>query len=67
MYRSKKSALPQGELAPRGSSTNEVVLSGVVVKRAGFLRSEEISLLDFLDNEFGNHLKDARALSGISL
>lgn len=45
----------------------DLCLTSVVPTNSGFLRSEDISLLDFLDNEFGSHLRDARALSGISL
>ncbi len=45
----------------------DLFLSNQVRKRSGFLRSEEISLFDFLDNEFGKQLRDERALAGIVL
>lgn len=44
----------------------DLVLTGSVQKKSGFLRSEDISLFDFLENEFGKHFRDERALSGIS-
>jgi saccharopine dehydrogenase-like NADP-dependent oxidoreductase len=33
---------------------------------SGVVKCEEISLMDFLDNEFGNYYRDEKALSGIS-
>ncbi len=44
----------------------DLFLTGKVKKRKGFLKCEDISLLDFLDNEFGRHYRDEEAIKGIS-
>lgn len=43
----------------------DLVVTKTIQKTSGFLKSEDISLFDFLDNEFGAHFRDERALSGI--
>ncbi|MBX7138966.1 MAG: saccharopine dehydrogenase NADP-binding domain-containing protein [Oligoflexia bacterium] len=45
----------------------DMVLTGKLSKRKGFVKCEDISLLDFLDNEFGRHYKDEKALKGIAV
>ena len=45
----------------------DLILNGKVGKKKGFVRAEEISLLDFLDNEFGKYYKDEKALRGIAV
>jgi saccharopine dehydrogenase-like NADP-dependent oxidoreductase len=44
----------------------DLLLSGAIGKRSGFIRAEDISLTDFLGNEFGKLCRDDRALRGIS-
>jgi saccharopine dehydrogenase-like NADP-dependent oxidoreductase len=43
----------------------DLLLTGKISKKTGFLRSEEISLLDFIENQFGKYYKDEKALHGI--
>ena len=43
----------------------DLVLTGRLKHRSGMVRSEEIPLIAFLDNEFGRHYRDEKALSGI--
>lgn len=40
----------------------DMLLTGKLKRSAGFLKIEEISLKDFLANEFGSHYKDGTAL-----
>jgi saccharopine dehydrogenase-like NADP-dependent oxidoreductase len=44
----------------------DLLLSGAIGKKAGFIRAEDVSLTDFLANEFGRLCRDDRALKGIS-
>ena len=44
----------------------DMVLNGKLSKRTGFIPCEEISLTEFLDNEFGKYYRDEKALSGIA-
>lgn len=44
----------------------DMYLNGKLSKK-GLLKSEDIPLLDFLDNEFGKYYRDDRALMGISV
>ena len=44
----------------------DLLLSGAIGKKSGFIRAEDISLTDFLANEFGKLCRDDRALRGIS-
>jgi saccharopine dehydrogenase-like NADP-dependent oxidoreductase len=44
----------------------DLLLSGAIGKKSGFIRAEDISLTDFLGNEFGKLCRDDRALRGIS-
>ncbi|MEY4669856.1 MAG: hypothetical protein RL518_2555 [Pseudomonadota bacterium] len=44
----------------------DLLLSGAVGRKSGFIRAEDISLTDFLSNEFGKLCRDDRALRGIS-
>ncbi len=44
----------------------DLLLSGAICKKSGFIRAEDISLTDFLTNEFGKLCRDDRALRGIS-
>jgi saccharopine dehydrogenase-like NADP-dependent oxidoreductase len=44
----------------------DLLLAGAIGKKAGFIRAEDISLTDFLANEFGRLCRDDRALKGIS-
>jgi saccharopine dehydrogenase-like NADP-dependent oxidoreductase len=44
----------------------DMVLTGKLKVERGFVRCEQISLTDFLDNEFGRYYRDEKALSGIS-
>jgi saccharopine dehydrogenase-like NADP-dependent oxidoreductase len=43
----------------------DLLLSGAISKKSGFIRAEDISLTDFLANEFGKLCRDDRALRGI--
>ncbi len=43
----------------------DLLLTGKLPRTSGFVRCEEISLTDFLNNEFGKHFLDEDALSGI--
>lgn len=43
----------------------DMLLTGSLKGRTGFVRCEEISLLDFLANEFGKLYRDEKALSGL--
>ena len=45
----------------------DLVLTGKLKKTAGFLRSEDINLTDFLANQFGKYFKDDKALEGIAV
>lgn len=44
----------------------DLILTGAAPVTAGFVRSEQLSLTAFLDNEFGAHYRDPKALSGIT-
>lgn len=44
----------------------DLLLSGAIGKKSGFIRAEDVSLPDFLANEFGTLCRDDRALRGIS-
>ena len=44
----------------------DLILSGAIGRRSGFIRAEDISLTDFLANEFGKLCRDDRALRGIA-
>lgn len=44
----------------------DLLLTGKLGKRKGFVRTEEIDLMDFLGNEFGRYYRDEKALSGIA-
>lgn len=44
----------------------DLALTGKIKKKPGFLRSEDISLTDFLKNQFGKYYHDEKALKGIS-
>lgn len=43
----------------------DLLLTGKIGKQRGFLKSEEIPLMAFLENEFGHYYRDDKALSGI--
>jgi len=43
----------------------DMVLSGALEGRTGVVRCEELSLFEFLDNEFGHYYRDEKALRGI--
>jgi len=45
----------------------DLLLTGKLKRDKGFVKAEEISLMDFLDNEFGKYYKDEKALRGISV
>lgn len=45
----------------------DLVLTGKLPKRTGFVKAEDISLIDFLDNEFGKYYRDEKALKGIAI
>jgi saccharopine dehydrogenase-like NADP-dependent oxidoreductase len=45
----------------------DLYLTGKISNRGGFIRCEEISLPDFLNNEFGKHYRDDRALQGLAV
>ena len=45
----------------------DLVLNGKVQKKSGFLKSEDISLTDFLSNQFGKYYHDEKALRGIEV
>lgn len=45
----------------------DLLLSGKLSKASGFLRSEDISLTEFTDHEFGRYYKDEKALAGIAV
>ncbi len=44
----------------------DMLLTGKLSRASGWIRSEEISLTDFLSNEFGAYYRDEKALSGIA-
>lgn len=44
----------------------DLLLSGGIAKKSGFIRAEDVALTDFLANEFGKLCRDDRALKGIS-
>jgi saccharopine dehydrogenase-like NADP-dependent oxidoreductase len=44
----------------------DLLLTGKLKSNKGFLLCEDITLTDFLDNEFGAYYRDDKALSGIS-
>lgn len=44
----------------------DLLLSGKLDRKQGLIKCEDIDLLDFLDNEFGMHYKDEKALKGIA-
>lgn len=44
----------------------DLLLSGKVPAKSGIMRCEELPLPLFLDNEFGRHYRDEKALRGIS-
>jgi saccharopine dehydrogenase-like NADP-dependent oxidoreductase len=43
----------------------DLVLTGSLKGRSGFIKSEEIPLLELLSNEFGRYFRDEKALSGL--
>jgi len=45
----------------------DLLLNKKIAKKSGFLRSEDISLIDFLKNKFGKYYYDQKALSGIEV
>lgn len=45
----------------------DLFLTGKLKRSTGFLKSEDIRLQDFLDNDFGKHYRDEEALRGVSL
>ncbi|RIL02618.1 MAG: saccharopine dehydrogenase [Proteobacteria bacterium] len=45
----------------------DMLLSGKLADRSGLIKSEEVPLLDFLDNEFGKIYRDEKALAGIAV
>lgn len=45
----------------------DMVLEGKVKVTRGLVRSEDLGLMDFLKNEFGQYYKDEKALKGISV
>lgn len=44
----------------------DLLLTGKLKKKSGWMRSEEIPLTEFLQNEFGAYYKDEKALGGIA-
>lgn len=44
----------------------DLLLTGKLERKSGLIKSEDISLMDFLDNEFGRHYRDEKALRGIA-
>lgn len=44
----------------------DLLLTGKINKQSGVLLCEDISLIDFLNNEFGIYYKDERAMSSLS-
>ncbi len=44
----------------------DLLLNGKFRQSSGLIKTEEISLTDFLDNEFGKYYRDEMALSGIA-
>lgn len=45
----------------------DLLLTGKIKKSSGFLRSEDINLNDFLENQFGKYYHDEKALQGIAV
>jgi len=45
----------------------DMLLNGKLTKLNGFLRSEDISLTEFIDHEFGRYYRDEKALAGIAV
>lgn len=45
----------------------DLALNKKIKKKPGFLKAEDIELLDFLNNQFGKYYKDEKALLGISV
>ncbi len=45
----------------------DLLLNGKISKKVGFLKSEDVSLSDFLENQFGQYYRDEKALSGIAV
>lgn len=45
----------------------DLFLTGKIKQRKGFLRAEDVSLADFLDNEFGQYYRDEKAMRGVSV
>lgn len=45
----------------------DLLLSGALGNKRGFVRSEEVPLPLFLDNEFGRYYRDEKAMTGISV
>jgi saccharopine dehydrogenase-like NADP-dependent oxidoreductase len=45
----------------------DLLLTGKLGVRQGVVKCEDISLMDFLDNEFGKYYRDEKALKGIAV
>ncbi|MCO6431190.1 MAG: saccharopine dehydrogenase family protein, partial [Deltaproteobacteria bacterium] len=45
----------------------DLVLNGKIKKKKGFLKAEDIPLMEFLNNRFGKYYRDDKALMGIAV